>query len=296
MKECVIFSLTDNKTLLNKLADKLGCTPGSLETRKFPDGEYYVCVHTDVKNKTALLVCGLEHPNNKILPLYFAAKTIKELGADKICLVAPYLSYMRQDKRFKTGEAVTSILFAKFLSSFIDILITIDPHLHRIHHLSDIYCIDSVKTLHATKNIAEWILTNIPSPFIVGPDEESNQWISEIANRIHAPYLTAKKIRHNDREIEMLLPEINSQNKVPVIVDDIISTGTSMIVLLQQLAARGIKESVCIAVHALFEENTCTNLLNAGAKEVITCNTIQHPSNKIDISDILIEAINELNF
>src|SRR5690606_3260659 len=108
----------------------------------------------------------------KILSLMFTAQTLKELGAKKIILISPYLPYMRQDKRFEPGEAITSQLFAKFLSNCVDYLITIDPHLHRIHHLSKIYSVP-VLTLHATKEIARWIKENIKFPFLIGPDSES---------------------------------------------------------------------------------------------------------------------------
>src|SRR5574337_291684 len=135
----VLFSLTNNEALIQTLSSQLTLEIGHLEIRNFPDGENYIRIGSNVKNQDVLLVCSLEHPNDKILSLMFIAKTLKELGANNIYLVAPYLPYMRQDKRFHDGEAVTAKLFAHYLSSFLDGLITVDPHLHRIHHLSDIY-------------------------------------------------------------------------------------------------------------------------------------------------------------
>ena len=224
----------------------------------------------------------------------FIAQTLKELGARKICLVSPYLPYMRQDKRFKSGETITSLLFAKYLSGWIDYLITIDPHLHRIQQLSEIYSIAFIATLHSTKKIAEWISNNVDSPFIVGPDEESQQWVSEVAAAINAPYTIIKKERYGDRKVNITVPEISDINRTIVLVDDIISTGGSMLAAIKEFIARGYKNPVCIGVHALFDNATFDNLILAGAKEVITCNTILHPSNKIDITDIIVEEVRRL--
>lgn len=290
----IIFSLPGNIPFTETLAVKLEGEIGAAEIRDFPDGDTYVRINSDVRGKMAVLVCTLDHPNNKVLPLLFLAQTIKELGAKKICLVTPYLPYMRQDKRFKSGEAVTSILFAKFLSSFVDCLITLDPHLHRIQQLAEIYSIPVILTLHAAKKISEWIQNNVALPFIIGPDEESRQWVSNIAEAVHAPYAIISKTRHGDRKVSVSVPKIYDISKTPVLVDDIISTGTSMLAAIQQLRTQGLKNPICIGIHALFSEKACKNLLRAGAQTIITCNTVQHPSNKIDITDIIANEIAQL--
>lgn len=294
MKNCILISFPRNAQLTTELSKKLELEIGSVEIRDFPDGESYIRIDSDVQNKIVIVVCGLEHPNNKILLLMFIAQTLKELGASKVCLISPYLPYMRQDKRFKPGEAFTSILFAKYLSGWIDYLITIDPHLHRIQHLTEIYSISSISVLHSTQKIAQWIHHNIDSPLIVGPDEESQQWVTEVADIIKAPYVIIKKTRYEDRKINISVPEIKDASKTPVLVDDIISTGTSMLAAIKEFIARGFKHPICIGVHALFDDETYNKLLAAGAQKVITCNTIPHPSNKIDITDIVVEEVNRM--
>lgn len=286
----IIFSLPPNSQLANTLADKLQMEMGLAEILDFPDGETYIRIDSNVKNKTIILVYCLDHPNNKILPFLYMTKTLKELGAKKIHLISPYLPYMRQDKQFKPGEAITSILFAKLISGFVDSLVTIDPHLHRIKNLSDIYTIPTI-TLHAAKPVAEWILNNVTSPLIIGPDEESTQWVADIAKNVNASYVIAKKNRYGDKKVTVAIPEINDISKTPVLVDDIVSTGSSMCALIQQLLEKKFKKPICIGVHALFNQEAHENLIQAGAQEIISCNTIPHPSNKIDITNILLEGI-----
>jgi len=124
----MIFSL--NLDLLTFILSKrLDGKLGLYNKREFPDGESYLCIESDVKEHHCIVVADLSHPNNKFLPLMFLLDTLKELGAKSVGLVAPYLSYMRQDRRFIDGEAITSKLFAKSLSHHIDYLVTVDPHL-----------------------------------------------------------------------------------------------------------------------------------------------------------------------
>jgi ribose-phosphate pyrophosphokinase len=286
----IIFTLPQNNQLANSLADKLKVKIGLCEMRNFPDGETYIRIDSDVKDKTIIFVCSLDFPNNKILPNLFMMQTLKDLGAKKICFIAPYLPYMRQDKQFKSGEAVTPHIFAKIISNFIDNLITVDPHLHRITNLSDIYSIPTT-IVHAAKPIAEWIKNNVESPVIIGPDEESTQWVAEIAKIINASYVIAKKTRQGDRKVAITIPEIDDINKTPILVDDIISTGTSMCAVIQKLLTQNLKKPICIGIHALFNQEAYQNLIQVGAQEIISCNTVPHPSNKIDVTDVLLEGI-----
>lgn len=283
----IFFALPGNENLTDALIQRENAEKGSFELRQFPDGETYIRILSSVRNKTVVLVCTLHQPDAKLLPLYFLSKTAKELGANTVFLVAPYLSYMRQDTIFNPGEAVTSTYFAHLVSSFVDFLITIDPHLHRRSSLSEIYTIPT-KVAHAANHISEWIKTNIATPILIGPDGESEQWVSEVAKKANAPYLILTKIRHGDRDVKVSIPHIEIyKHHVPILVDDIISTGRTMIETIGHLKNAGMKPAICIGVHAVFAGNSFQEIKDSGAKEIITCNTIPHKSNQIDISDLL---------
>ncbi len=155
----IIFGFPKYQTLTKSIAKKMQCTVGEVEVRRYPSGESYVRLLSDVKDQEVILVCGLDNPDDKIMAVMFFINVAKELGAKKVGLIAPYLGYMRLDKRFNDGEAITSNIFAKFLSSQVDWLLTIDPHLHRHKTLEEIYSIPCF-TLHATDLIANWIKNN----------------------------------------------------------------------------------------------------------------------------------------
>tara|TARA_R110000868_G_scaffold20539_4_gene86862 strand:+ start:9486 stop:10352 length:867 start_codon:yes stop_codon:yes gene_type:complete len=283
----IFFALPGNEKLTLQLIQKEKGEQGQVEIRRFPDDETYIRILSDVRDYNVFLVCTLHKPDNKIVPLFFLAKTAKEMGAKSVCLIAPYLAYMRQDTIFKLGEGVTSTYFASFISSFVNRLITIDPHLHRRSSLSEIYTIPT-KMRHAAALISLYIKNNIKKPLLIGPDMESEQWVSEVAKNANAPYIILTKIRHGDRNVTVSIPQVEQYNDhTPVLVDDIISTGRTLIETISHLKIAGMQPPICIGVHAVFAGNAYQEILKSGAKEVITCNTILHQSNKIDISDLL---------
>ena len=285
--ESIFFSLPSNESLTRSLAAKANAEIGSAIIRQFPDHETYIKVISDVREKRVILVCTLNHPDEKLLPLYFLSKTVKELGADSIYLVAPYLAYMRQDKRFQSGEGITSAYFASLLSSFADRLITIDPHLHRRSSLSEIYSIPTT-AIHAADTISQWVKINIENPVLIGPDSESEQWVSAIAKKANAPYIILEKIRRSDIDVEVSVPQVAVyKGYTPVLIDDIISTARTMIETIGHLLRAGMSNPVCIGVHGIFAGTAYRDLLAAGVKEVITCNTIMHETNRIGIDDLL---------
>lgn len=287
----VFFALPGNEILNKSLSEKCNAELGDMTIRPFPDGETFVKINSDVYNKKVILVCTLNQPDSKLLPLYFLAKTAKALGAKHICLVAPYLAYMRQDKSFNPGEAITSEYFATLLSSCVDSLITVDPHLHRRNNLSEIYSIPT-QTLHAADLICNWIKNNIKDPVLIGPDSESEQWVSEVAKNANAAYVVLQKIRNGDNNVQVSIPHLEKfKEHTPVLIDDIVSTARTMIETVKHLKNLKMKAPVCIGVHAVFAGDAYQDLLNEGASKIITCNTIPHPSNAIDVSDLLVKYI-----
>lgn len=287
----IVFSFPDYQEIANNIATKLGATIGDVELRNFPEGESYVRIKSEVANQEVVLVCGLDNPNNKIAALMFFVHAAKEFGAKKVGLVAPYLGYMRLDKRFNPGEAITSNIFAEFLSKQIDWLVTIDPHLHRHKTLEEIYSIPC-QTLHATQLIANWIKNNVTQPLLVGPDAESEQWVSDVAQRINADFIVLNKLRHGDFDVQVSIPEVAKyQNHTPILVDDIISTARTMIETVKHLQNAGMMAPICIGVHGIFAGDAYENLKNCPVQQIISCNTIKHFSNAIDVTDLLVEGV-----
>jgi ribose-phosphate pyrophosphokinase len=287
----LVFILPGNEVFGNGIAQTIDAETGNYTFHRFPDGETYLRLLSTVEERTIIVVCTLHEPDTKIMPLLFLCKLLKEQKAKSICLVASYLAYMRQDKQFNPGEAITSVYFAQLLSSLVDKLITVDPHLHRRASMQEIYSIPCV-VIHAAGLISQWIKKNISNALFIGPDSESEQWVSQVAANASAPFIVLQKIRNGDNNVDVSVPDVEKyKNYTPVLVDDIISTAHTMIETIHHLKAAGMKPPLCIGVHAVFAENAFKNLVESGAKQVITCNTIAHTSNQIDVVALIADAL-----
>lgn len=108
----LLFAFPGNEDFTAKLAANLLAETGHMECRHFPDGETYIRFVTPVADRRVVLVATLANPDPLFLGIAFYAEAARIQGAAAVYLAAPYLSYMRQDKTFKPGEAVSSVTFA----------------------------------------------------------------------------------------------------------------------------------------------------------------------------------------
>jgi ribose-phosphate pyrophosphokinase len=208
-----------------------------------------------------------------------------------VLLAAPYLAYLRQDRRFHAGEAVTSRSYAALLSTAFDALVTADPHLHRFHALDEIYRIPT-RVVHTAPLIARWVASQVERPLLLGPDSESEQWVSEVAAAADAPWTVLQKIRRGDRDVEVSLPDLSAwPDRQPVLVDDIVSSARTMIQAVASLRRVLLPAPLCIGVHALFAPGAYEELLASGPARVLTCDTVPHPSNEISVVEPMARAV-----
>ena len=287
----LFIALPGNDTFCTRLLQTLDAQAGALEYRRFPDGESYVRLGSEVARRRVVLVCTLNAPDEKTLALLFAARSAKELGAARVGLVAPYLAYMRQDKRFRPGEAVTSAHFAALLSSAFDWLVTVDPHLHRRGSLAELYAIPA-RAVAAAPALAAWIRDNVAEPLVVGPDEESEQWAAQVAAGCGAPHVVLRKTRLGDRDVRIEAPPLGAwRGRTPVLIDDIISSARTMALAARKMREAGFDPPACLGVHAVFSPDALSTLRGAGAGPIVTTNTIAHETNAIDVSSLVAGSV-----
>jgi ribose-phosphate pyrophosphokinase len=286
-----VIALPGAEPMAERIAHHLEAPRCRLESRRFPDGETYLRVADEVAGREAVVVAQLREPDPQIPGLLFIADALRELGATRVGLVAPYLPYMRQDQRFQPGEAVTSRSFARLLSTAFGWLVTVDPHLHRHAAMDAIYSIPAA-VVPSAPAIAAWVQTQVRRPHLIGPDEESAQWVSQVAELVGCPFSVLRKQRRGDREVALTLPDLDAlRDHTPVLVDDIIASAHTMATATQLLLLQGFAAPICVGVHALFAGDASALLRAAGAARVVSCNTLPHPSNGIDVSGALAEAV-----
>lgn len=285
-----VIGLLDSDELATTLANSTGWHKIPLNLHRFPDGELRIRL-LDKPEKNVALVCSLDHPNDKIVALILVCGLLRDMGVEHITLITPYLAYMRQDVAFNPGEGVSARYFANLLSAHVDRLVTIDPHLHRIAELEEVYSIPCV-TLHAAPLLGAWVRDHLPNVALIGPDGESEQWVSEVAGIASAPYAIMEKKRFGDRDVRIEVPDLSAwKGRTILLVDDMISTGRTLIVVAEQLRAQGFTDIRALCVHALHDEDAAARMKEAGISTVLSCNTVVHPSNTVDIAEFLLQGM-----
>ena len=288
----LLVALPGSEARAARLATRLAAEVAAAEFRRFPDGETYVRLDTPATGRTVVVVASLDRPDDKLPALLFAASAAREHGARRVVLAAPYLAYMRQDARFRPGEAVTARVVARWLSAAFDAVVAVDPHLHRVDSLGELYGVPTV-AVSAASAIAAYIRETVERPVVVGPDAESGRWVGAVAESLGAPCVVLEKVRRGDRDVTIRGIDGAAlwKSRTPVLLDDIVSTGRTMIGAAGLLEQAGFAPAVCIGVHAVFAPDAYDDLRRARVDRVVTCDTIEHPSNAIALDALVARGL-----
>jgi ribose-phosphate pyrophosphokinase len=291
VSEFRIASLPDSFEAAQRLAKRLGVPCDTIELHRFPDGELRVRVGAAAA--TTLIHASLDHPNDKLIALLFAAEALRRGGARRLILLAPYLCYMRQDTAFHQGEAISQRVIGKLLSYNFDRIITVDAHLHRTPQIGAMFDGVEAQNLSAAPAMAAALAgTNDPQTIVVGPDSESLPWVRDLAGRLGCDYAVAEKARRGDRAVEVGFPEPARFASRPVLlVDDIVSSGGTLIACAQQLVAAGVTQVDAVITHALFPPEMVEAFKTAGIESVRSTDSVAHPTNAIALDELFAAAL-----
>ena len=285
-KPQLLLGFADYETPAKNLADTLKIEYASVEIHRFPDGESKLTLPVDLP-ETVAFCRSLNQPNSKLIELLIAAQTARQHGALEIILIAPYLCYMRQDIAFNPGEAVSQKIIGKFIAEHFDTVLTVDAHLHRIHDLHEAIPVNQAINLSAAELIGEYVKAHVENPLLLGPDEESKQWVQSAAKIGDFEFGVALKKRMGDRSVNISLPDISFANRNVVIIDDMASTGQTIIETAKELFQRKAQNVCCAVTHALFYEQVTERMQQAGIQSVWSTDSVQHPTNNIPLAKLL---------
>ena len=290
MSGIVLQSLPAGAADAARLAVKLGVPHHMIDVHRFPDGELRVTVGEAVP--TVILYFPLDRPNDKLLVLLFAAEALRRGGARRLVLVAPYLCYMRQDAAFHTGEAINQKVIGALLARTVDRVVTVDAHLHRTKRIEDVFPGIEAQDLSAMPAIADALRGIARETVVVGPDEESQAWVSDLAGRLSLAAAVARKTRAGDRSVEIAFPDPSLFKDRPVLlVDDIVSSGGTLIACARALAAAGARTVDAVITHALFAPEMIADFKRAGIGSIRSTSSVPHPTNAIALDGILAAAL-----
>jgi ribose-phosphate pyrophosphokinase len=280
--------------LCAQLNSVLPCDMGELQIDYFSDDECSPRFITPVAGRDVIFCVALDHPDSKIMPVLLAACVARELGASSVGFVIPYLPYMKQDSRYKDGEGDTAHHFARLISGCCDWVLTAKPYLHHHTALSEIY---TAKTMivDVVPEIASWIAGNVTNPVLFALNANSAKWIAEISEAADCPYTILDTTNYGDSNVAVSIPDASFWiGMTPVLIEEIVSSARTMTVAVRQIELAGMAPPVCIAVHPLFAGDTYDVLQTSQVDRIVSCNTVAHVTNRIDLCQPFAQAIVEI--
>ncbi|MGB9786478.1 MAG: ribose-phosphate diphosphokinase [Infirmifilum uzonense] len=256
-------------------------------TREFPDGELYVRVPLGVSGKRVVLVeCAGRRPNSALVESVLTVKTLLKKGAREVVLALPYFPYARQDEEFNPGEAESLRIVAEMLEGLgVSGIVTVDMHLHRFKSMEQVFHIKAVNVT-AMNELASYLSQRYSDfSLVVGPDEEAEQWARVFSEKVNAPYIVLRKERRGDEDVEVRggLPY---KGRV-VIVDDIISTGSTIAETASNIKAMGAGEILVACTHGLFVSGAESKIFVSGVQDIISTNSVPNPFARVSVAPAL---------
>lgn len=290
MNPGLVLAFDDEQGPAAALAQALGAPWALVERHRFPDGESRLRL-PPLLPAELLVYRGLQQPNHKLVELLITLPAARALGAQRILLVSPYLAYMRQDMAFNPGEAVSQRHVAALLASQVDGLITVDPHLHRIASLDEVMPDCTGVALSAAPLLGAWVAQQVPGALLLGPDEEALQWVAAAGAAHGLDHAVCTKQRFGDRDVRVALPSVPLAGRAVVLMDDVASTGRTLVEATLAARAAGAASVDVAVTHALFVGDALAQLQAAGVRHVWSSDAVPHASAVVPIKALLAGAV-----
>jgi len=283
--------------LATLVAHQLSLKTSRVEIRRFPDGEKYIRIDDDLAGQDVVLVQSIHHePDNFLFEYLLLCDTVKDLGAKKVVGVFPYFAYARQDSRFNPGEAVSFRTVTKLIEDVGTAeLFSIDMHQHRVERAGDLFRIP-VHNLTAAPLLAEYVKANVPlqRPTVIGPDEESEQWAQAAAKVIGTDHDVLQKRRLGADKVEIRTRSLDVQGRDVLIMDDIISTGGTIVEASKILKSQGAQRLVVACTHPILAQDALAKIYESGAEIVVGTDTVPSSISYVSVAPLIADAIRKL--
>jgi ribose-phosphate pyrophosphokinase len=284
-------AFADQAAPARAMAAALGVPFDVVALHRFPDGELLPV--TPPPASTVIAYCSLDHPNERLIALLLAADAWRRQGVERLVLVAPYLCYLRQDAVFRPGEPLSRDVICGLLGAAFDRVVSVDAHLHRTRTLSEAFGGIEAEDLSAAGPLAG-ALFGPEQPVVVGPDAESQPWARRIAERLGGELLMFRKTRRGDDQVALEPPDLAPVRGRPVmLVDDICSSGATLVRCAEALRAAGAASITVGVVHALFDAGAAARLAAAGVGRIVSTDSVLHPTNQAFLAEGLAKALRD---
>lgn len=274
---------------VGRLAEALGLATGVIGLHRFPDGESLPTVPRAARS--VILYRSLHHPDDRLIPLLLAADAYRRAGVERLVLVAPYLCYLRQDAVFRRGQPLSRDVIGHLLGDAFDRVVTVQAHLHRTPDLGAALG-TAADNLSVAADLAALFASGPERPLVVGPDVESRPWVEAAAARLGADWTTFDKVRHGDEDVRLTLgATVVVKDRRVLLMDDVCSTGGTLAGAITRLVQAGATAVDVAVAHALFDADVEARLRQAGARRIVSSDSVPHPTNALPLAGALAAAL-----
>ena len=290
MVKFAVIAGSASKDLGKRIARRLKSPYVEAKTRIFPDGESKITFGRIPKNSVVLVVQSTYPPVDTNLLQVLSIISQARKAASKIYAIIPYMGYARQDRQFLSGEIVTMSIVAKMLEAAgAKKIIVIDIHSKTaLNHFKI-----PKENVSAIPDLAKYFKKmKLKNALIVSPDMGGALRAKKFASLLNADFITLKKSRNRKTgKVRIQSSKVDVSGRDLILVDDIISTGGSVIKATQFLKRKKCKRVFVACTHGLFIGDAERKIKKAGASQIISTNTIPRGTSKVDVSGVIAKSI-----
>ncbi|MFA9516534.1 ribose-phosphate diphosphokinase [Halopenitus sp. H-Gu1] len=278
----MIVPSSGSQTLAATFADETGRTLATPTFERFSDGELLASV-PGFEGEVATIVASTAN-NEDWIELLQLQDAVREVGADEVTTVIPYLGYARQDKAFKPGQPVSARAMARAVSTGTDRVVLVNPHEEAVREFFDL----PVTVVDAAGTLAD-PLPELSDPLFLSPDESAID-IAETVRDAYGSGSTDYFEKHRDPEsgsVEITPSDAPVADRDVVVVDDIIATGSTMSKSITVLEERGVDRVFAACIHPVLASNAVSKLRSAGVERIIGTDTIERACSEVSAASAI---------
>jgi ribose-phosphate pyrophosphokinase len=272
-----LVSTSSCSDLCDKLAKTMDYRKAEMERKRFPDGELYLRIKDHIKGNKVIVVANTRRDED-LVETILTSEAARGSDPSRLITLIPYFGYARQHKRYLEGEPISSKAVGMSFIQYFDMAAVVDIHdesaMEPFH--------GKLVNIHITDSIADYF-SGKAIDFVISPDDGGMERASIIAKKLRAKTFYFEKKRIDPRTVEMEAPNIDIRGKNILIVDDIISTGGTIIKAVQKLREMSANRIYATAVHGLFV-NGSGEKIKGMVEELAVTNTVHSDYSRIDIS------------
>jgi len=276
-----------SKKLAELVSKRLDSELGLIDSKRFPDGEIYLRLLSDVNHKDCILIETTDS-NDALIELFLLLDLLRDFNAKEIHTVVPYLGYSRQDKRFKEGEAFSTKTILKLIDQFSDSILTVNCHfLDKEGEFS--FEGVRIRNLDAFPLVAEYFKNKLKGPVLISPDKGALEYAKKASEIINCEFDYLEKTRISDQEVKINTKKLDVSGKDVIILDDMISTGSTIIEATEFIKAQGAKSIHAGCIHGVFSKGL--QQFSGVLDDLVCADTIPTKVSKITVADLISKAI-----